>query len=323
VTPDIVVVTWGDDSADATRALLTLAQRLTAGGSGEARWLTIGDPPERAAEIASACGTANVDQLADGRLRSFGTDRYVHAIAEYAAARAPRLILMQQTFDARVVAPRLAERLGGGCVMNAIDVAISEGSISVTASVFGGDMRAVYTLAGGSTNIVAVMPGSSLPPLSQPAGESVSLHNVAVDLRETEERIRVVAPAHAEGPRIEDAEIVVAGGRGLGAAANFRLIEDLAAALGGIAAASRPIVDDGWADSARQVGLTGKSVRPALYIAVGVSGASQHMAGCASAKTIVAINRDRDAAIFRYARYGIVGDCMEVVPELIRAVSDS
>jgi electron transfer flavoprotein alpha subunit len=135
-----------------------------------------------------------------------------------------------------------------------------------------------------------------------------------------EERIRVIEPAHTEGPRLEDATVIVAGGRGLGTAANFRLVEELAEAVGGMAAASRPIVDDGWVDPSRQVGLTGKIVRPVLYIAVGVSGASQHMAGCSAAKTIVAINRDADAAIFRHAKYGVVGDCVEFVPELIRAL---
>jgi electron transfer flavoprotein alpha subunit len=142
---------------------------------------------------------------------------------------------------------------------------------------------------------------------------------VEVDLSGVEERIRVVQPARVEGPRLEEAEIIVAGGRGLGAPENYKLVEQLAEALGGMAGASRPIVDDGWVESSRQVGLTGKIARPALYIAAGISGASQHMAGCAAAKTIAAINTDPDAAIFRYARYGIVADCLEILPELIRA----
>jgi electron transfer flavoprotein alpha subunit len=100
------------------------------------------------------------------------------------------------------------------------------------------------------------------------------------------------------------------------------LVEELAEALGGLPAASRPIVDDGWTDSSRQVGLTGKITRPSLYIAAGISGASQHMAGCSASKTIVAINSDPDASIFRYARYGIVGDCLELLPELTRAVQE-
>ena len=118
----------------------------------------------------------------------------------------------------------------------------------------------------------------------------------------------------------EDSEVIIAGGRGLGSPENVKLLQELADVLGGMVGASRPIVDDGWIDASRQVGLTGKITRPNLYIAAGISGASQHMAGCAAAKTIVAINRDSDAAIFRYARYGIVDDCLEILPELIRAV---
>jgi len=141
-----------------------------------------------------------------------------------------------------------------------------------------------------------------------------------VDLSAVAERVQVVARSEAGGPRIEEADILVAGGRGLGEKDNYRLVQELADALGGMAAASRPIVDEGWAEPARQVGLTGKITRPTLYIAAGISGASQHMVGCAAAKTLVAINRDPDAAIFRYAKYGIVGDCLEILPALTRAV---
>ena len=130
----------------------------------------------------------------------------------------------------------------------------------------------------------------------------------------------MVEKAHFEGPRLEDAQIVVAGGMGLGNKENFHLVEELAEALGGMAAASRPAVENGFIDASRQVGLTGKITRPVLYIGAGISGASQHMVGCSAAKTLVAINTNADAAIFRYARYGIVGDALEVLPEITKAV---
>ena len=128
----------------------------------------------------------------------------------------------------------------------------------------------------------------------------------------------VEEPAALTGPRLEDAKIVVSGGRGLQLGDNFGLIRELAEALGGLPGASRAIVDDGWAPAEEQVGLTGKIVSPDLYIAAGISGASQHMVGCSTARVLVGVNTDADAPIFRYARYGITADCLEVLPELIR-----
>ena len=124
--------------------------------------------------------------------------------------------------------------------------------------------------------------------------------------------------AEASGPRLEEANVVVSGGRGLQSGDNFALIRELAANLGGLPGASRAIVDEGWAPSEEQVGLTGKIVSPDLYVAAGISGASQHMMGCSTSRVLVGINTDRDAPIFRYARYGINGDALEVLPELIR-----
>ncbi|MBI2760431.1 MAG: electron transfer flavoprotein subunit alpha/FixB family protein [Chloroflexi bacterium] len=182
-------------------------------------------------------------------------------------------------------------------------------------------MRAVYAFAGGPC-IIALTSSALSPEPLETSESQPSIRSVAIDAVAVTERVTVTRPASASGPRLEDARVVVAGGRGLGAAENFRLVEQLAAALGGLPAASRAIVDDHWADATHQVGLTGKVTKPDLYIAAGISGASQHMAGCSSAKAIVGINRDPNAAIFRYARYGIVGDCREVLAELLRAVED-
>ena len=256
--------------------------------------------------------------LEDGT-REFLDDVFVEALTQYTRQHDFRVLLMSQTFDARVVAPRLAARIDAGVVMNGLEVAAEGGTLAVTASAYGGDTRVVYALAGAERYVVGV---STSTLVAEPAASTTrpTRRDITVELAAVEERIRVVARSDASGPRIEDADIIVAGGRGLGAKENYRLIHELADALGGMAAASRPIVDEGWAEPARQVGLTGKITRPTLYIAAGISGASQHMVGCAAAKTLVAINRDPDAAIFRYARYGIVGDCLEILPELVRAV---
>ncbi len=320
---DVVVCTWasGRDGADAAAPeLLTLGRRTSARIGGALRWLVLGETTAAVQQVAARYGASALECVRSQRLAGFRADLYVEALSQYCAARAPRLLLMSQTFDARLLAPRLAARSGGGVVMNGLDIAVDGGEVRVTASAYGGDTHAVYAFTGSGTDIVAMMPGAIEPEPVEPSTHVVDETDIAVELDGVEERVRVVEPARATGPRLEDAAIIVAGGRGIGTAVHFRLIEELAEAVGGMAAASRPLVDDGWAASSQQVGLTGKIVRPALYIAVGVSGASQHMAGCSAAKTIVAINRDPHAAIFRHARYGVVGDCLEILPELIRAL---
>jgi len=202
---------------------------------------------------------------------------------------------------------------------NAVAVELAGGALRVTASAYGGDLRSVYELDGPGPHLLTVMP-SALRAEPAAAASAPAVASVPVRLDGVAERIRIVERAKSQGPRLEDARVIVAGGRGLGAPEHYGLVEQLAEALGGMAAASRPLVDEGWVDASRQVGLTGRITRPALYVACGISGASQHMAGCAAAKTLVAINRDPDAAIFRHARYGLVGDCLELLPELIRAV---
>lgn len=324
MTRAIVVCTWSNEREDTHSAapeLIAAARAAAIALSAPVRWLAI-NPPDDAPSTAAAHGAAAVHRIAADALRRPSPDAYVAAIAQYCDARSPRLLLLPQAFDARLIAPRVAHRIGAAVVTNALAVAVDDtGGVAVTASAYGGDTHAVYAL-GDATGVIAMMPGAAeaAPVTSSSAVETT---DIAVDLAAVTERVRVAEPARAEGARLEDAGVIVAGGRGLGSAGNFPLVEALADALGGMAAASRPIVDEGWVDSSRQIGLTGKVVRPSLYIAVGVSGASQHMAGCSAARTIVAINRDRDAAIFRHARFGIVGDCIEIMPELIRAAREA
>lgn len=297
--------------------VLTLARKLAAARGVDLDWLVVGPMPEEVSRVAAAHGVAHVDHVDDPALAEFRPDAVVAAVHVYCRQAMPGLVLMTQTFDARLVAPRSAARIGGGVVMNAVDIAARGDGLVVTATAYGGDTRVEYDVAGMA--VVGVVADPLLPEAA-PAPSAPEVRSIAVDLGAVTERIRIVEKAVAEGPRLEEAQIIVAGGRGLQDAANYRLVEELAAALGGMAGASRPIVDDGWTDSSHQVGLTGKITRPVLYIAAGISGASQHMVGCTAAKTLVAINKDAGAAIFKYAQYGIVGDCLEVLPELTRAV---
>ena len=318
---EVVVVTWGrggEAFAGEVDDLLTLGRGAAAATGGDLNWLTLGPVSDAIRQSAGKFGVANIDHIEDAKLVDFSADAIVAALAQYCEQRSPRIVLLAQGFDVRLIAPRLAARAGAGVVMNAAAVEVDGDKLSVTASAYGGDTRAVYEIAGGRVCVVSVLANAVLPEATDTA-TTPAVRDIAVDLAAVGERIQVLEKPKAEGPRLDAAEIIVSGGRGLGDAANYKLIEELAEALGGLPGASRPIVDDGWVDSSHQVGLTGTITRPGLYLAAGISGASQHMAGCSAAKTIVAINTDSDASIFRYARFGIVGDCLEVLPELIRA----
>lgn len=316
----VVVCTWtggacpGAESEEA----LTLGRQAAQQVSATLCWLVIGPFPEDDLALGPRFGADVVHRIEHEALNTFRPDVYVECLARYCRQEKPQLVIFSQAFETRLVAPRLAGRLGTAVVMNVVGLESGDERPLATAAAYGGDTRVVYALAGSTPHIVAVLPNTVLPEATGDGGSAVRA--ISIDLTDVQERIQVVSPANAEGPKLEEANIIVAGGRGLGNPANFRLVEELAAALGGMAAASRPLVDDGWVDASRQVGLTGKIVRPALYVAAGISGASQHIAGCSAAKTLVAINRDPGAAIFRYARYGIVGDCLEILPEITKAV---
>ena len=319
----VVVCTWdqGREGVPAgAEETLTLARDLAASAGFELNWLVAGPAPDRVTEIAGKYGVVHLDRIENPKLAEFQPDVCVEALAQYYKQQSPKLVLVPQTFDARLVAPRLAARAGAGVVMNALKLAVEGGTVKVTASAYGGDTRVVYELTGAESCVVGVLADMLLAEATEGGASEPAVRQVSVDLGAVEERVRVTQKAHFEGPRLEEAQVIVAGGMGLGTKENFQLIEALAEALGGMAAASRPAVENGFVDSSRQVGLTGKITRPVLYVGAGISGASQHMVGCAAAKTIVAINKDPDAAIFKYARYGIVGDAMEILPEITKAV---
>jgi electron transfer flavoprotein alpha subunit len=313
----VVVCSWGSAVERGTEEALTAARAYSAAAGLPLHWAVAGLDRDASLALASRHGVAAVDVVTHPKLAEAGPDVLVEALAQYCAKARPTVVIFNQTAASRLVAPRLAGRVGGAVVTNVFALQQEGGALHVSATSYGGDVLSVYRMPA-STSVVCLVP-TNLVAEPAAAPSQPACNQVDVDLGAVEERFKVTSAPKAEGPRLEDAEVIVSGGRGLGKADNLALVRDLAAALGGMWGGSRPIVDDGWIDSSRQVGLTGKITRPRLYVAVGISGASQHMAGCSAAKTIVAINKDPDAAIFKYARYGIVGDALEVMPELIKA----
>jgi len=316
VSNEVVVVSI---SPGEVADVLTLGRQVAAADGGDLNWLHLGVVSDADQQLAGQYGVANVDRIEDPKLAESTPDAVVEALAQYCDQRTPRVVLFAQGFDVRLVAPRLAARIGAAVVMNSAGIEVAtDGRLVITASAYGGDTRWVYEIAADRPCVASVL-ANAVPPAAAAAATSPGVRDVSVDLAAVEERICVVKRAQPEGPRLDAADVIVSGGRGLGAPENYKLIVELAEALGGMPGASRPLVDDGWVDSSHQVGLTGTITRPGLYLAAGISGASQHMAGCSAAKAIVAINTDADASIFRYARYGVVGNCLEILPELIRA----
>jgi len=324
MTAPVIVCRAGAEPVEETGAVLTLGRRLAAALDAELRWLVLGPAPDGCADLAQRHGVAAVHVVDDESLAGAGADTVVEAVARYWDAHPGQVLLFAQTFDARLLAPRIGGRIGAAVVTNAVDAEVGDGgSLQVSAAAYGGDTRAVYEASPGQACVLALQANAIEAEAAEGGGAEVVVESVELDLPAVTERVRVLQAASSEGPRLEDADVIVAGGRGLKSAENYQLVVELAEVLGGVAGASRPIVDEGWIDSAHQVGLTGKITSPALYLAAGISGATQHVVGCTAAKTIVAINTDADAAIFRHARYGIVGDCLEILPELIRAAKDA
>jgi electron transfer flavoprotein alpha subunit len=287
---------------------------------------TIGD--EVAAVALGPGATAAAPALGEhGAARVFASDEQVyadtlgrpaaHTLDALIREHTPDLVLFSTSYEARDVAGRLQARLGSTLMSNATDVTAVD---AAQTQIFGGSRVVDVTLEGSAPRLLLVRPKSFAPEPNGGTAEVVAVNTPVPDELTTVRRIERHEET-ASGPRLEDAKVVIAGGRGLQDPSNFKLLDDLAAAIGDAAVgASRAVVDAGWVPYAYQVGQTGKTVKPEVYIAVGISGATQHVVGMKGAKRIIAINKDGDAPIFRLADLGVVGDALTVVPKVIEEI---
>jgi electron transfer flavoprotein alpha subunit len=251
-----------------------------------------------------------------------GYEAPVDALAALCRAISPDVVLLAKTDFGANVGPRLAFRLGGAFGQDCTAVSIgANGAYTVTRPVYGGSAMAEFELSGARPAIITVRPGAYEADSLNGRPEVVRF-DVSAAIRPPKVKLIETVLEERAGVRLEDATVVVSGGRGLGGPAPFKMLSELAALLGGAVGASRAACDAGWIDHSHQVGLTGKTVSPRLYLAVGISGASQHMAGCSGAGTIVSVNRDREANIFKEARFGVAGDWQKVLPSFISTVRD-
>ena len=285
--------------------MLGAARRL-AGQLGEkVIALSLGTNAGQAAKSAISYGADSALTVENSALDEYTGDAWAAALQAASNEASPSVVLIGQTMVGRDVAPRFAVRAGTAVAMDCIDLSVDGGRLVMTRPVFGGNAHAAYT--SKTTPAVATVRMKSQEPLEADASRSGEVKTLSV---EVSSRAKVVGreEVKAEGIRLEDAKVVVSGGRGLGGPEGFEPLNDLAKVLGGAVGASRAVVDLGWVPVSIQVGLTGKVVTPDLYIAVGISGASQHLAGITGVKNIVGINKDKDADIFKVSRYGAVAD---------------
>ena len=301
---------------------LLAAARAVAGDLGAdvaAVWL--GPGAAEAAGVLGAHGAARVHHWDDADAKGFVTVPQVEALEQLIATATPAGVLFASSNHVKDVAARLAVRVGGGVITDATGLAVDGGVLVATKEVFGGDVITTSRVADGALPIVGV--ASNAFAAEEVGGGDAEVVPFSVTLSEAARSApvtEIVQQASADRPDIAEAAIVVSGGRGLGDASGFTLLEQLADLLGGGVGASRAATDAGWYPHRYQIGQTGRTISPTLYLGAGISGAIQHRAGMQTSQYVVAVNKDPEAPIFQIADFGVVGDLHQVVPKLIAAL---
>lgn len=319
----VLVVAEAADGALApiSGELLAAANGLAQGLGVNVTAILLGSGLDTAATELAALGPGAVLVGDSPALADLQPDAVVTALAAAVAELEPSVVLFAHTAELRESAIRLAYRLGAAITTDATGLRVEDGQVIVTKPVYGGAAIAEYTADSGPT-IATIRPRVFEPVTAGGSVSPISALSLPADLSSRTKVVETIREAASSGPRLKDAKCVVSGGRGLGGPENWPLIEELAGALGAAVGASRAVTDAGWAPPSHQVGLTGTTISPDLYVTVAISGAVQHIAGCSGSRNIVAINKDPDANIFRHARFGVVGDFKQVVPAFTRRVKE-
>jgi len=293
-----------------------LAQELSA--------VVVGSGISGLAQQTITYGADNVYIIDDPLFKDYRTDSYVSVMEKVVKQVMPQILLMGQTSVGRDLAPRLAFRLNTAATMGCVELAIDPGSklMIQTKPVYGGNAQAIFSCAS-FPQIATVRPKamSPLEPDTSRKGEVIPIE-AGLDPSTIRTKVLEKVKEEVEGIKLEDAEVVIGGGRGIGSAEGFKQLEELAKMLKGAVGATRPPCDEGWVPAGAQIGQTGKIVAPDLYIAVALSGSCQHMSGCSGSKTLIAINKDPEANILREAHFSVVGDWKKVLPAFTNKIKE-
>ena len=317
----LVAEASGEQLAPTTAELVGEGVRLAADMGGPVTVLLAGKNVQGLAASLGQLGAEKV-LVADSQSPTPPSPEWVLSAAEQAAKQLqPEVILLTHAGGGRDLGPSLAYRLGTGIVTDSTALRVEGSELVITKPVFGGSAIAEFSI-GSTPRVVTLRPRAfetDQAPTARDAQVEVLDVPTPDDAIEVLEEIREQATT---GPRLKDAKVIVSGGRGLGGPDNWKYVEELAQVLGGAVGATRAVTDAGWVPPSLQVGLTGATVAPDLYITIGISGAVQHIAGISGARNVVAINRDADANIFKYARFGVVGDWKQIVPAFTQRLKE-
>lgn len=294
----------------------TLEMLTKAAEAGRAEAVLLGPAPDDAAATLAHYGAGKIYRCADPVYRDYLTLPVAETVAGLIQKHQPAVMLFASSYAGRDLASNLSARLDCGAITDVGDFVLKDGSVEASIPALGASYQNTSTLLSQGTKLLLVRPKSFEPKSNE---QAVSVEEVPAapgeGLRKVHLKERVAVKR--EGPQLEGAKTVVSGGRGLKGEENFALLKELAELLGGAVGATRAAVDAGWVPYAMQIGQTGKTVKPDLYIACGISGAVQHLSGMKTSKFIISINKDADAPLFQYSDFGVVGDVFKVVPQLI------